>query len=760
MPTTLACALLMLFACIAVPAAAQPATITGVVVDDRNGQPVAGVLVYVENQAAFGDTDREGRFTLSVPPGRHTIAASVVGYALLRMEVEARSGAAAPVTLRLAEGAGTYNERITVIGARRDPEDEAVGGSALYGRELQNLRGVTLDDPLRAVQALPAATATDDFFSEFAVRGNSWRHVGLAVDGIPSRYLMHSIHGVVDGGSIAMVNSEALGAVSLLPGSYPQRTGRRMGAHVELTTREGSRDGFHGRAGLSGTSATFLGEGPLADGRGSWLFSARRSYLDYLIQRIDPDASFGFGFYDVLATLAYDVSPQHALRVTVIGGRSAYEDEAETALNDEADAKGMTWLTAVSWQYTPGARFSATQRVYSTGLRFDNRNPAGAMLDEARFADTGWRADATFVVKDGWLVEFGGDAQRLVGRHARTRFAGPPARAVPQFAYDEGGSAVSGYAQLRAAVLPRLTVSPGLRVDRWSLTDAATSSPWLSAEYRLSAGTRLRAGTGIYRQFPGFEQVFGPGGGGRSLRPERAKHVDAGVELTLSPATRVSVTAYARGEGDVLWTRGSEPRGVPGGPFVPGNDNAPWANVLDGRGRGVELLLRRDAPGGLSGWAGYGYSRLRYREPQTAEEFWADADQRHTLSLYGNYRLSNRMSINAKYRYGSNYPLLGYLGELNTPLGGTFDGGGNPIYAYATRRNTLRLPAYSRLDLRGDRTFNWSGRRLVVFVEVANTLNHDNRRNAPYGVDRAGRIFNATDPLMPIVPSAGFIVEF
>ena len=84
-----------------------------------------------------------------------------------------------------------------------------------------------LDDPLRAMQSLPSATATDDFYSEFAVRGNPFRYVGLVVDGVPTRYLMHSVNGITDGGSVAMINSETLGSVSLLPGSYPQRTGRQ-----------------------------------------------------------------------------------------------------------------------------------------------------------------------------------------------------------------------------------------------------------------------------------------------------------------------------------------------------------------------------------------------------------------------------------------------------------------------------------------------------------------------------------------------------
>jgi hypothetical protein len=75
-------------------------------------------------------------------------------------------------------------------------------------------------------------------------------------------------------------------------------------------------------------------------------------------------------------------------------------------------------------------------------------------------------------------------------------------------------------------------------------------------------------------------------------------------------------------------------------------------------------------------------------------------------------------------------------------------------------RNTLRLPNYARLDVRADRTFTWSRRRVTLFAEVANALNRRNLRNEPYGVDRSGRVFNPTGSLLPILPSAGFVIEF
>jgi hypothetical protein len=747
-------------ACLASPAHAQTGTVAGVVLDDRTGQPIKGVAILIENQSIVADTDTNGRFSLSVPRGRQTISASVIGYVLLRTDIDV-ADAPLEMTIRLSEGAGAYTEKVTVSGSLRRESDGVPGGTSLHGRELETLRGAVLDDPLRAIQSLPSATATDDFHSEFAVRGNPFRYVGLVVDGVPTRYLMHTAN-VDDGGSIAMINSDVLSSVSLLPGSYPQRTGRQLGAEVDLATREGSRDEFRGRAGLSGTSASVLGEGPIANGKGSWLASARRSYLNYLIDRIDPDTGFAFGFVDAQAKAVYDFSARHQIAITALAGRAVFEDDAASlGVNEIRTGVSRAWLSSVSWRYLPSSRLAITQRVYWTGLDFDYENPAGAALDSARFSRAGWRADGSVTLASRAAIEFGGDVERLDGRNDINRQVSDGGRPIPLSAYREQARADSVYAQMRFDVHPRVTVTPGGRIDHWSLTGARKASPWLNAEWRVSEGTRIRGGSGLYRQFPDLDQVFGIRGGGLGLRPERAQHLDAGIEQALPGQTRVLFNVYSRRERDVMWTPGSEPRLSAGGAILPGAFDAPWVNRLSGEARGVEIVLRRDAADGFSGMAGYAFGRMQYTDTATGDTFWGDADQRHTLSLYGSYRLSSRTSVGARYRYGSNYPITGYIGLPPPRLGEPPVVEGQPLFlGLSTQRNTLRLPPYSRLDVRADRAFTWSGRRLVVFADLANVMNRRNLRNTSYAIDGAGRVRGRAGSLLPFIPSAGLVVEF
>ena len=81
-------------------------------------------------------------------------------------------------------------------------------------------------------------------------------------------------------------------------------------------------------------------------------------------------------------------------------------------------------------------------------------------------------------------------------------------------------------------------------------------------------------------------------------------------------------------------------------------------------------------------------------------------------------QLATRSSLSGRFRLGSNYPLTGYYESRNEPLilGGEMFGY-DSVYIVAAARNTERLPAYARLDLRLDRTFAIAKRRLM-FAEV------------------------------------------
>jgi hypothetical protein len=247
---------------------------------------------------------------------------SVVGYAFVKFNVDVPAEGA-DVAVSLTEGPAAYHESVTVHGDVFGAREVGVAGQqTLASGELRQLGGMTLDDPLRAVQALAGASAADDFFGEFAVRGNGFQHLTYTLDGVPAMFLIHTLKFVQDGASVSMVNGDVIEHASLLLGAYPQRFDNRLGAALEFTSSEGTRERTRYNATASGTSASFTADGPLgASPRGSWLVSARRSYLDLFLKGVLHDSSLAFGFGDLFSKIAYDVSDRDQVKAGgVLGG--------------------------------------------------------------------------------------------------------------------------------------------------------------------------------------------------------------------------------------------------------------------------------------------------------------------------------------------------------------------------------------------------------------------------------------------------------
>ena len=727
-------------------AAATP--LVGQVVDARTGAPLEHVRVDVEG-GGTAITDREGRFRIDgLTPGSHRIQASVVGYALFRGDVRTDTG---PVIIRLSEGTSAYSETVTVSGdVFRAPPDPVASASIIGSAELLNLRGVLADDPLRAVQVLPGVATGDDLRSEFTVRGSDFRHITFTVDGFATPYLLHAVRGVEDRGptgSVAMINSDVLEDVTLLNGGYPQYFTGRTGAEVDFRLREGSRERPIFRAAVSGTSASAVAEGPLAGRRGSWLISARQSYLDAIVHRL-TDRAVSFGFADAQAKLTYDPSPRHRVELTALAGRSRFQNDPEQREIDDIHVGRNASIVGVGgWRFTT-ARAVVWQRLLAADNRFRNQNTTGFELDDGRDRQLAYRADVTADAAPTLGLSAGAQAERRDNGRARRRLSANRVSLVQLDDYTGHGLMTGGFVSARWTPAPAFTVAPGIRADRWGLTGQSSVSPWLQSEWRASPGLRLRASAGRYVQFADFENVLGISGG-LDLRPERALQFDAGAEQRFGSAMRVSMTVYDREERDMLRRPGSETR-VSGTRVIRGAAAARYENRLDGFARGVEIAVQRSTPGrGISGWLSYAFARNRYRDRISGETFWGDSDQRHTLNAYALYRHSDRASFVAKLRFGSNFPIPGYYARQ--------DGG----YVVTDARNTARLPAYGRLDLRANRAFTWSRRRLTLFAEVINVLNRDNVRFNPPGVNTVTRAASSPfDSMLPIVPSVGVMIEF
>ena len=746
----------------AAPVAAQGgARVTGQVVDAASGIGLSGVRVQILGQPITVLTDSEGRFALDgVPPGRHGLTISVVGYVLARRDIEVGEGGSISIVIPLTEGTGTYTERVEVTGDLFRQAEAAVAAQQTLGSaDLQNLRGLVLDDPVRAMQVLPGVAATDDLYADFSVRGSNFGRIGLAVDGVPSRFLSHTVQGVEDGGSIGMINSDILESVSLLGGSYPQRYGNKTGAQIDMALRDGSRDRSQVRVALSGSSASIVGEGPIGHRRSaSWLVSARKSYLDLLIKQITDVDAFAFGFSDLAGRVVWNPGAGHRIQVSALGGHaSLLADQRSVGVNDPHRAANSGWLGVVAWQHTPASRVAVTHRIGVTGGDFRNQSLGRVVLDEGRSADVSARSDLVATVTTAFTLEAGASVhwqdERVTSRRVVSFTRPPDVREDARLDSRWTGA----YTGIRWTPAGWLTVSTGSRVDHWDATGDIVASPWVGAEMAVG-GYSVVAGGSLNHQFPGFNAVTGLRGT-PGTAPERAWHTDLGVSRRVGSRLRIQAVVFNREDRSLVRLPGDEWRLEDGRPQPPDTDTR-YDNRLDGTARGVELAVQRRSPNGLSGWVSYALGRYRQHDVVNGETFAGDFDQRQAFNVYGHYRLTDRTSVAVKFRTSSNFPVRGYFVELPATPADPVPDDQPARYGLATARNGARLPAYARLDLRANRTWMVDRGRLTLFVEFTNVGGRTNWRTGNGGIRPDGEIVGLLDPLVPFLPSAGLLWEF
>lgn len=651
------------------------------------------------------------------------------------------------VAVPIAKGAVAYQEDVTVAGSRTATREIGVSTqAALDAGAIQDLRGIATDDPMRAVQALPGVVTGDDFQAEFSVRGSAFRHVGLVIDDTPSPLLLHAVRGRDDTGSLAMVNADLLDRASLLSGPHSQRHGEWLGATLEFGLRPGARDRTRVHGTVSGTSAALVVEGPLGRrANGAWILSIRKSYVDWLIRKLDPDIVSTIGFTDAQSKFVWDLTRRQQLHVVVTGGEAIYREPETAFANGLHKAVSVGALASVAWLYT-GDAVTMRQRVSFTTSRFTNTGMIDQLQGRGVTTTMMWRGDGSRAFGARGLVEGGAQVAHTTFDQTLTRFVRAGQLVRPIFSRTLSGSrdvgSLWGQATLRGAYGGLVIGARGVRAaaqgEQWM-------TPWALVEYRLGRVT-TRLGAGLARQLPPIE-LDSPGG---DVRSERARSLDASLEVRLARAMRVQVTGFHRQEHNILRPMGEER--LVDGQYIPEAVFPIGASRLDGTSRGVDVLLQRLTPSGhagVSGWIAYTWARTRYTDRVSGEQFDGDYDQRHTVNVFLQHRFSPRAAVNAKLRLGSNVPVAGY-----------FRGDTARLFL-GEARNRVRLPWYVRLDLRASRAVTIKGHRLTLFAELVNALGRRNRGLSDGFVQLPG--FEAelyTEKLIPRIPSVGFQITF
>jgi len=131
--------------------AQETSAITGRVVGESTGQPLAGATVSVTPGGAGAITDAEGRFRIDVPPGKYSVEFSFTGNASAMRQVDVSSGPA-EIQLTLRDDP-RYAETIVVVGSRtpRSATKSPVPIDVITSEQIEEVGQIETNQVLRTV---------------------------------------------------------------------------------------------------------------------------------------------------------------------------------------------------------------------------------------------------------------------------------------------------------------------------------------------------------------------------------------------------------------------------------------------------------------------------------------------------------------------------------------------------------------------------------------------------------------------------------
>ena len=471
------------------------AEVRGNVVGVR-GEHLACVRVSIlatQRQVITGD---DGSFVIAgLAPGDYTLQANAVGYLLINVKF---SLAAADETkdfeITLMPDNLTRTDTVEVKGDLFQGSDSpAILKTNLTSEEIRQTSTVLADDAFRSIQTLPGVSAAgnNDFFVQSSVMGAQYQNVGIYIDGILVPTPFHGID-ITQGATLSIFTSETLANINLLPAAYPEKYGDDVGAALELDTRDGSRTApvFRISAGLADSEVD--GEGPLGRRkRGSWLASARKSYLGYLFRSRLNDASEDVSFYDADLKLNYDIAPNQRVDFYGIGGPTSYKlvhPSTTPAPNDIDQVTEDFFMGRIGWRWAVDPRLL----VEAHGAHFqqpsNESNFDGEPIDDTHYAEWVAAGSAVWSWRKDQILEGGWMARHVSSGYEQTTYYPPSS---PQHNRGTGeGWKNDGYVQQSSARFGnRVHLVGGLRVDTAALFDVHPLSPQISAAWQLTPTT-------------------------------------------------------------------------------------------------------------------------------------------------------------------------------------------------------------------------------------------------------------------------------
>ena len=576
-------------------------------------------------------------------------------------------------------------------------------------------------DVLKVVLTLPGVTSVGEATTGFNVRGGSADENLILLNGSTIYNPAHFF------GFFAAFNPDIVKDIELYKSSIPEKYGGRLSSVLEVTDREGNKKIFTGSAGIGLLTSRFNIEGPIVKDQTSFIFGARTSYSNWLLNLL-PQAykNSAASFYDMNLDISHQINDKNNLYVSSYISNDNFKLNSDTLYQYRNENINMKWKHNFNTKLFSLITAGYDRYQYSIS---STANPVNGYDLGYNINQTNFRADFTYYLSSKHTIDFGLTSIYYYTQPGTYEPDGSGSLVLPQVIAPEQAAESALYLGDKYEVNSDLEVSAGVRYNVYNYIGAQTIDTYapnlpkiadnvldsthytsghiintytapdvrLAARYLLNEDLSIKAGYNTLHQYihllsnstaispTDVYKLSDP-----NIKPEYGDQVSLGLFKNAANNTlEMSVEGYYKRLRNVLDYRS--------GAVLILNQHVEQDVINDeGKAYGVEFLLKKTA-GKLNGWISYTYSRtlLRQDDPNAGELInggaWypADYDKPNAFNFTGNYKFTHRYSFSLDVAYSTGRP-------ITLPIA-KYEYAGSERVFYSDR-NAYRIPDYFRSD--------------------------------------------------------------
>jgi hypothetical protein len=251
-------------------------------------------------------------------------------------------------------------------------------------------------DILKSIVLQPGITSSGDGSSSYYVRGGSVDQNMILYDDATIYNPNHIL------GFFSTFNNDIIKEATLYKGNMPAKFGGRLSSILDIKTREGNNKKMKISGGIGNITSKINIEGPINEGTTSYMISARKTHINYLLQLSDKFKDNKINIYDLNFKINNIIDSNNKINI------SGYLGSDNIGIGNDLGINWNNKIMTIQWERIIKLNLKSTSTFHTSNYNYNNlfKTTSSNWILNSGIKDYGIKQNIE-LVKNNQRVDFG-----------------------------------------------------------------------------------------------------------------------------------------------------------------------------------------------------------------------------------------------------------------------------------------------------------------------------------------------------------------